>query len=51
MNHTLYVLLWWLIGEEVNFGDCKGEIGLRRPIFWYSVEELKSSKTMIINNL
>lgn len=45
MKHTLYTLLCrWLIGEEVNFGDCKGEIGLRRPILLYSLEEVNSSK-------
>jgi hypothetical protein len=28
----------------VNFGDCRGEIGLRRPILLYSLEEVKSLK-------
>lgn len=45
-KHTLYVILLcrWLIGEEVNFGDCRGEIGLRRPILLYSLVEVKSSE-------
>lgn len=45
IKHTLYRDWWWWIGEEVNFGDCKGEIGLRRPTLWYSFDEVKSSKT------
>jgi len=41
------------MGEEVNFGDCRGEIGLRRPILLYSLEEVNSSKKYknIIYNL
>lgn len=34
MKHTLYTLVLLLMGEEVNFGDCKGEMGLSKPILW-----------------